>query len=202
LTRRVVATVNYTSQSSLQLDPSKFDKAIKTTSEFEVTGGGNEGINKFIEPDNSYQEHAVLDFSDLFGSSKTEIESRANNVYNDAVSFNLSSASQVTWVNVRSGAELDITGGTGSGLLIIEGDVKIRGSAVFNGLVYIIGRLTTRGNFAVNGGVYVESNVTVDTDIGGSTLITYNIDNIGSALDRVEDLFTTVNKSIVSWQEN
>ncbi len=179
------------------VDPSKFQFSVSTTTDFKVIGGGGEGINKFIEPDNSFQENAVLDFADLFGLSKANMRDGAGNLYTDATSFNVDNAQGVTWVDVKSGEQLQITGGSGEGVLIINGDVKITGDMVLNGIIYVIGKLTMLGNCAVNGAVLAESSTAVDTTLGGSTLLTYDIPKITSSLEEVQFL----TKEVVSWQE-
>jgi len=179
------------------VDPSKFKYAVTTTTDFKVIGGGHEGINKFIEPDNSFQENAVLDFADLFGVSKANMRDGATHLYTDATSFNVNNAQGVTWIDVKSGAQLQITGGSGEGVLIINGDVKITGDMVLNGIIYVIGKLTMLGNCAVNGAALAESSTAVDTTLGGSTLLTFDTAKVTSALEEVQ----FITKEVVSWQE-
>jgi hypothetical protein len=172
-------------------DPANFKYAIETTTELEIRGSVD------INPDDSKKEYSTLDFANLFGISKADMETFANHTYNNAVSFDMTSASQVTWINVASGVELDITGGSGSGVLIINGKVKIRGNAVFDGIIYVIGELTMTGTPVVSGAVLAESSTTVDTDLGGNVTLNYDTNKITDALAQVNFL----NRNMVSWRE-
>jgi Tfp pilus assembly protein PilX len=162
--------------------------------------GGSVDIN----PDNSIKEQSTLNFTDLFGGiSKVEMRSYADNLYTNSSSFNMDSASHITWVDVAQGVTLDITGGSGSGILIINGNTKISGNATFDGIIYVIGGLTISGGGppgeenAINGSILVESDPAVATEIKGNVEINYDLTIIATALGEVSSL----TREIKSWRE-
>ncbi|MGH7689966.1 MAG: hypothetical protein ACREN3_10205, partial [Gemmatimonadaceae bacterium] len=53
---------------------------------------------------------------------------------------------------IHAAGDLELTGGTGAGLLLIDGALRVSGSAVFRGVIVISGGLTvTRGRFELIG---------------------------------------------------
>jgi hypothetical protein len=172
-------------------DPAKFQYGIETTTELTIKGSVD------INPDNSKKEYSTLDFADLFGIAKTDMKTYANNLYTGLASFDMNNANKVTWIDVQPGAVLDITGGTGSGVLVINGNVKIRGNAIFDGIIYVIGELTMTGTPIISGSILAESSTTVDTYLGGNVTINYDIQKITDALTWVKFL----TRNVVSWRE-
>lgn len=188
---RVSRTITVTVETGAT-DPSKFQYAVETTTDLEIKGSAQ------INPPDSWREYSTIDFANLFGISKTDMRSSANNLFSNVESFDMGSANQITWLDVSPGCLLDITGGDGSGILIINGNVKIRGNTTFNGIIYVIGELTMMGTPIISGSVLAESRTTVDTYLGGNVVLNYDIDAITNSLSWVQFL----TKNIVSWRES
>jgi Tfp pilus assembly protein PilV len=185
--RTVTATVRTGS-----VDPSKFKYGIETTTDLKVTGSAE------INPSNSWKEYATIDFNDRFSVSKAEMEAGATHVYTPS-NFGASGVDGITWVNVPSGTTMNITGNlVGSGILVVNGNVKFAGTVQFYGIIYVIGELTMRGTIDTFGCVLAESTTTVDTSVGGNAEINYDIAQITNALANVQFL----SKQIVSWRES
>ncbi len=187
-------------------DPSKFNYAIRAANDL-CFGGQN--CNKdpydFIEPNSDIcgdgddpcwkEQDPLINFDDLFNHTQTEVESIATH-YNET---NFTGAvSGVTWVDVTAGETLMATGGlTGSGVLIIDGDVQFGGTYQFYGIIYVLGNMTARGTFDNFGGTIVASSVGVDS-INGTPEFHYSPADIEDALEELEGYF----KTIVSWKES
>lgn len=74
----------------------------------------------------------------------------------------------------RSG-RLELTGGAGQGILLVDGDLDVSGGFAFYGPVFVRGRLTTRGEGAhFWGGVVVADPQGRASTLGGSAAITYS----------------------------
>jgi len=68
------------------------------------------------------------------------------------------------------------TGGTNTGILIVEGNLITSGNFVWNGLVYVTGNLTTgAGAVVINGSVIVDGAL---ADLGGTITIQYDCNNL------------------------
>ncbi len=186
ITRIITASVKTGNTSS-----TKFQYGIETTTELEVKGSVS------INPSNSFKEFSTLDFSDLFGVTKVQMQAGATHAYT-ASNFG-APVDGITWVEVPSGETLNVSGDlSGSGVLVINGNTKFSGNVVFDGIIYVIGTLTMTGNVTTTGSVLAESSMSVDTTITGNVTINYNTDEITTALSSVASL----NKQIVSWKSD
>ncbi|MDD5108267.1 MAG: hypothetical protein PHC29_01975 [Candidatus Omnitrophica bacterium] len=172
-------------------NPAKFKYGIETTTELEIKGSVD------INPNDSSKEYSTLDFSDLFGVTKAQMQAGATHYYTPS-NFG-APVNGITWIEVPSGQTLSVAGNlTGSGVLVINGNVRFSGTVVFDGIIYVIGTLTMAGNVTTSGSVLAESSTTVDTTITGNVTINYDIDKITTALGAVASL----NKQVVSWKSN
>lgn len=172
-------------------DPTKFQYGIETTTELDIRGSVD------INPSGSAKEFSTLDFADLFGVTKAQMQAGATHSYT-AANFG-APVDGITWVEVPSGDTLNVSGNlTGSGVLVINGNAQFSGTVVFDGIIYVIGTLTMTGNVTTNGSVLAESSTTVDTTITGNVTINYNPGEIADALNSVASL----NKQVVSWKSN
>ncbi|MCQ9206073.1 MAG: hypothetical protein NG737_07165 [Omnitrophica bacterium] len=171
-------------------EASNFGHAIESTGEINQLGAG-------VTINGTIDDFATINFSDLFGNSKTEVRNAADQIY-DETSF-AEPLIGVTWVDdADGGADLIMNGNlTGNGILIIEGNVLIAGTVTFDGIIYVIGELTTLGNATLSGTVIAESGVGIDTTVGGSVTITHDPVAIADALNFIQFL----SYEIVSWQE-
>ena len=171
------------------VDPSKFPHAIRTTADLVLKGAAH--ING-----TSTQNDNTINFADMFGVSKSIMKAGATHLYTD---FNFGApVNGITWVDVASGNTLTISGNlSGSGILVVNGNVHISGTVDFNGIIYVIGALTMTGTVETNGSVIAESSATADTLLKGTVDINYDHDQIMAALGNVQLL----NKEIVAWRE-
>lgn len=72
---------------------------------------------------------------------------------------------------------------TFNGTVIVAGSVNLTGTSIINGLVYALNDISISGNLTVVGGVISEnrrdtSSTSIDTDISGSTAMTYDCSRI------------------------
>ncbi len=182
VSRKVTATVKTGAK-----DASKFKYGIETTGALKTSGGID------IVPADSWKQNSTLDFSDLFGVTKAQMQAGATHSYTDS-NFG-APIDGITWVE----APLGFTIGNlpySSGVLVINGDVHFSGNLVFDGIIYVIGKLTMTGTITANGGVLAESGAEL-TKLSGNVTINYDVDKITAALDPVASL----TKQIVSWRE-
>jgi len=185
ITRQIITTIK-----AGVTDATKFKYGVETTTELEIKGSAD------INPSGSSKEYSTLDFPDLFGVTKAQMQAGATHAYTPAT-FG-APVDGITWVDVPSGT-LNITSNlTGSGVLIINGNVKFAGTVVFDGIIYVIGTLTMTGNVTTSGSVLAESSTTVDTTITGNVTINYDPSKIDTALNNVASL----SKQLVSWKSN
>ena len=185
ITRIVTASVK-----TGNTDPTKFKYGVETTTELEIKGSAT------INPVGSSKEYSTLDFSNLFGVTKAQMQAGATHSYT-AATF-AAPVDGITWVEVPSGTLNIASNLTGSGVLVINGNVKFAGTVVFDGIIYVIGELTMTGNITASGGVLAESSTTVDTTITGNVTINYDPSKIFTALNNVASL----SKQVVSWKSN
>ena len=139
-----------------------------------------------------YKEDSNFAFADLFCFSTTEIRALST-VYNDTWP-----EGNITGINWVIAPHSHFTGNiVGSGILIIEGDLKVTGTIDFDGVVYVIGDLDLAGTSYVGGSVLAESSATVTTGLAGTCDIEHNITKVEDALD----LIKYRSPQIVSWKE-
>lgn len=143
-------------------------------------------------------------FMSSFGVAASTIANSVNYYYQNSSNTNyntkLSGKEGVSiWIDQTGGttATVDSTTVVGSAtnpvILIVNGDLKIQGSAVIYGFIFITGNLQTAGSATVNGGVAVGGNV---TDSGNFTL------NYSSAiLSKVQQSMGSYGKIAGSWND-
>lgn len=185
-----ITRVITTSVKTGNTDASKFKYGVETTTELEIKGSAE------INPSGSSKEYSTLDFPDLFGVTKAQMQAGATHSYT-AATFGVP-VDGITWVEVPSGTLTISSNLTGSGVLVINGNVKFAGDVVFDGIIYVIGTLTMTGNVTASGSILAESSTTVDTTITGNVTINYDPSKIATALNNVESL----TKQLVSWKSN
>ncbi|MBI5144597.1 MAG: hypothetical protein HZA27_00230, partial [Candidatus Omnitrophica bacterium] len=170
------------------VNPAKFKYAIETTTSLTIKGSVD------INPDDGMKENSPLDFTDLFGYSKTVMRSHATHLYTPSTF--VSPVDGITWVDVPAAETLTIAGNlVGSGILIISGNTHFSGTVSFDGIIYVIGKLTMTGDVTATGSVLAESETTVDTLLKGNVTLNYNSNSVANVLSSIQ-FFT---KDIVSW---
>ncbi len=181
------------------VDPGKFEHGIETQGDIQMSGSAQ------INPAGSAQPFSTLDFEDLFGFTKEEIRTFADNRYLDPPN-NVVPCDGITWVDVQGANKFRITNSAwhGSGILIINGDMAIDVDATitggkFDGIIYITGELEIpAGNPVLSGTVLVEDAVTDITKLLGNLTINYDQDKINDALD----LLRFLAPHNIAWWEN
>ncbi|MFH1783614.1 MAG: hypothetical protein ABH868_01760 [bacterium] len=124
-------------------------------------------------------------FEEIFGVTSAKMQSMATTTYISPA--NNSAVSGITWCT----GDFQITqnGWSGSGILIVNGDLKITGGT-FSGVIYVFDELEVAGNTNIQGAIFCEE---IDK-IKGSASITFN-----SAVEQTsEELYPAV---LVSWRE-
>lgn len=189
VTRTLTATIK-----TIPPDASKFKYGIETTVYLDKGSGSHLAT---INPADSWKDHSVLNFTDLFGGTIADIEDLAkldNHVYTPSTLP--SSVSGLTWVN---GFLTMATSFSGSGVLIINGGAHFSGQVNFTGVIYVIGELKISGQATITGSILAESNADIinETDLTKNVTINYSPPDIANALQAV-----TTSKQIVSWKES
>jgi cytoskeletal protein CcmA (bactofilin family) len=128
-----------------------------------------------------------LDFENILGLPKSDMESIANNIYIDP-SVNQGPCANITWIKFTkpgNSYKVSSTGWSGSGLLVIDGNAEFSGGT-FYGLMWITGKLRIMGNLRVEGALFVEGGTEIeDTIISGSPVIEFNLDAVSDILSSV-----------------
>lgn len=164
-------------------DASNFPFALESRSSINISGSAQ------IIPSDSFAPDSSLDFENLFGASKDLVKTYADFYYLNPEN-NVTPCQGITWVEVPEGSQFHITsnGWQGSGILIVEGSVKITGGT-FNGIIYVIGGelevpLDIFGNPEINGCVISET----DLRLRGNVTVTYSLEQITNALNNLRYL--------------
>lgn len=172
--------------------PDGVTSAIESEGEVEVKGSA--------EVNGNVEEYADLSFEDIFGVDKAEMERIAQTHYPATyytASFNNDSAQGVTWIKPNeTDPQITLDGWSGSGILIVEDDLKITGGT-FDGVIWVVGTLRMDGNPVINGGIFVECGATLETTLVGNPTVNYDS-------EAVEDAFymlSSLPSMIESWQE-
>ena len=144
-------------------------------------------------------EHATVDFEEIFGITKAAMRDSAVHYYLDPPN-NVTPVDSITWVDVSGGDsfKLTTTGWYGSGILIVDGDCDITGG-IFEGVLYVMGSLYMRGNDYSLGMIFVECDADIQTEIAGTSNITYDADIVALYLENPP---TRNVCKILYWDEN
>lgn len=196
----VSRTVKVVAKTQAASNPSKFQYAIDAANDICFGAQCSKDPGRWIHPStcNGHscwkESDPTINFQDLFGHQLSDISAIANH-YTDS-NFP-GTVSGVTWVDVASGSTLNLEGsGTGSGVLIVNGNVKGRGTYNFNGIIYVLGTFqAASGTLGIHGSVIVASSAGID-EFNGTADITWDPIKIQDALN-----FVPMKKQIVAWSE-
>jgi len=162
----------------------------------------------YPEPAEDYiEEYAEISFEDIFGMTLAELKAIAQEHFPDTfygddpeeVPFNNDPAEGLTWID-STAEQSQITSDTwsGSGIIIVEGDLKINGGD-FSGIIWVTGDVSLiAGNPEIVGGIFVECGATVDTTVTGSASITFSQDAADEAFEFLSDSMPAV---VEDWRE-
>ncbi len=206
--RQINAVVKQIVDSN-KMPAGSFQYGIESTVDIELKGSST--VSGETSPDplpakyrdaNYYKQNSVFSFINLFGYSSADLKAMCvaggenMGFYNNT--WPSGNITGVTWVTAPSS---NFNGNAyGSGVLIVEGDLKITGTIDFDGIIYVMGDLDMAGTATLSGSVLAESAATVDTTITGTANIIHNSTKIENALEylRRETYFPP---EVVSWQE-
>ncbi len=213
--RRVTSTgavdgISKTVEVILRKPPtgSGIDWALTAGGDIIVTG--NADIDPEPDPESPYEDKFVdfelgddpgdglSLFEEIFGVTQLEMEDIAKNFpnhhYDRALNDQKDTVENITWVNGTS--EITTDTWSGSGIFIVNGDLKITGGT-FEGILWVIGKLTLgAGNPKIRGAVFVECGAEVDTTLKG----TVKVELDSGAIDNVLGNLGT-GPVIESWEE-
>jgi hypothetical protein len=126
-------------------------------------------------------------FNSIFGMSMTDMQDKATNFYN--TNMTNPATSHITFVNGNATCGV---GWSGSGILIVNGNLKMTGGT-FTGVIYANGNLNVSGGTNITGGVINNGN--------GKLSDTARIVYTTAAETSAESELGTASYSITSWQE-
>lgn len=183
------------------VDVSRFPYAIDAANDLCFGGSQcNKAPEGFMDPDvcdghACWQEgDTSINFRDLFGYEQSDIQGMATRYTDSNFPGNVSG---ISWVDVAAGSTLSVAGNlTGTGLLIVNGNVRFEGDYTFRGIIYVLGTMTARGNFDAWGSVIVASTAGIDS-INGSPEFHWSQVDVGDALSELSFL----SAETVSWSE-
>lgn len=188
------------------IDDSKFPYAINAANDLCFGGNCKKPATDYLDPDivcptgTCWQEkNTGINFLDLFGYEQSAVKNLAVQSGNYYTESNFpTTVSGITWVDVSPNSTLMIgTSASGSGLMIVNGDLHVGGGYQFSGIIYVLGTLTARGTFDSYGSIVVASTAGIDS-INGTPVFHWDRDEIINALT----LLALNNTSIVSWKES
>ena len=138
-------------------------------------------------------------FEEIFGVSKEEMKAIAQSsphIYYDSA-INNDIVENITWVDgVPDQSQITTSTWTGSGIWIVNGNLKITGGT-FEGILWVIGSLEiATGNPEIRGTVLVECSIDVDTTVSGNATIELNSETVDDAFGNLG-----VGSIVESWQE-
>jgi len=99
-------------------------------------------------------------------------------------------------VGQDASGDFKYNGGTGEGLLYVDGNLAINGNFVFKGLIYIEGDLAINGNCWILGSVIVKGSSTIKIANGDCTVL-YSEEAIAQTIAKYGGQFVTL-----SWRES
>jgi len=112
-------------------------------------------------------------FDEIFGCTLEEMKA-----YADYVGTDPNPVEGITYVEGDFGYNTS-NGHVGSGILVVEGDLKITGTIDFTGIIWVTGEITGLGNGYIFGAIFAAG---IDmTETGGSFLLEFDSDLTGSS---------------------
>jgi len=181
------------------------DSAITAGGSITVTGSAD--IDPLPESEDTFYDFELGEdpnddlslFEEIFGVSKDEMKAIAQNspniYYNSAINNDI--VENITWVDgTPDQSQITTSTWAGSGIFIVNGDLKITGGT-FDGILWVIGSLYLgAGNPVIRGSVFVECSTEVDTTVTGNVTLQLNPGAIDDALGNLG-----IGVIVESWQE-
>lgn len=179
ITRNVVSIVQEPQSGAIT-------NSITTTGDLTIGGSG------YVEE--PYESNASLSFSGVFGMTQAQLKAQADRVYTNPPN-NVTPVNGITWIDITPGSTLDITSSlwSGSGILVVNGNLKITGGE-FNGILWVSGTLNVAaGNPDIIGSVFVDCGASATTVLGNAS-IEFDADIVDGVLDDLSPI-------VKSWYE-
>jgi len=213
LTRRrvestgTVGEISKTVEVMLRKAPTGGDIDSAITAGGSITVTGSADIDPDPEPEDTFYDFELGEdpnddlslFEEIFGVTKDEMKDIAQNfpnIYYDSA-INNDIVENITWVDgTPDQSQITTATWTGSGIFIVNGDLKITGGT-FDGILWVIGSLYLgAGNPVISGSVFVECSTEVDTTVTGNVTLQLNPGAIDDALGNLG-----IGVIVESWQE-
>lgn len=147
-----------------------------------ITCNGGEDDNCVTQMPNSTingvpaEEGQVLDFFTIFGVTMESVYAAADNIYTGNQNNPLP-VDDITWV----AGDLRVQSGwRGSGLLIVDGDMRIDGG-IFDGIIWVTGNIAmiNAASTNINGAIFVEG--TEEIKVTGDATVGYDSGSVADA---------------------
>lgn len=134
-----------------------------------------------------------LDFEELFGMTKAQMEAIADNHYVNPPN-NVSPVEDITWIS--GNVMVTQNNWDGSGILVVDGNAIFNGGS-FSGIMWVTGNLMINGNNGFHGAIYIEGGTQLedieDVNVLGTCLIEYDVQAI---IDAFADVSLTLDYEI------
>jgi len=160
--------------------------SITTTGNLTIGGSG------YVEE--PYQSNTSFSFSGVFGMTEAQLKAQADHLYTNPPN-SVTPVNGITWIDITPGSELVISSNlwSGSGILVVNGNLKITGGE-FNGILWVNGTLNvTAGNPDITGSVFVNCGTEATTVLGNA--------DIEFDADIVDDVLDELSPIVKSWYE-
>lgn len=164
-----------------------------------ITASGDVEVRGSAVVNGTVDEEAVFTFEQVFGISKDAMKSGAVHLYTDPAN-NITPVDHTTWVDINTATEMKVSdsGWSGSGILVVDGDMTITGGH-FSGIIWVIGTLRVSGNPIIDGALFVESGAEVDTTLTGNPIVSFDSSAVGDAFGFIP---STSAPQVISWKED
>jgi len=167
-----------------------------------IVAAGTVDVRGSAVVDGDIVENVDISFNDIFGVDMAEMKGFAQTNYPDTyydTSFNSDLAEGITWIEpLATDPQITPDGWTGSGLLIVEDNLRITGGT-FNGVIWVVGTLHISGNPVINGSIFVDGGATIETTVTGNPTITFVSEPIN--ITGVSYTLASLSSVIELWQE-
>jgi hypothetical protein len=159
-----------------------------------ITTSGDLTVGGSADVEEPYESNAAFTFQGIFGMTEAQLKAQADHLYTDPPN-NVTPVDGITWIEITPGDELIISSGgwSGSGILIVEGDLKITGGD-FEGILWVSGDLdVASGSPDIEGAIFVDCG-TDETRILGNADVEHDEDVI-------DEVFGDISPVVISWAE-
>lgn len=164
-----------------------------------IAANGDVEVKGSVEVNGDIDDNETFNFEEVFGISKEAMRNGATHHYIDPPN-NITPVDHVTWIDVGAANEVNITttGWSGSGILVVDGDLLITGGH-FSGIIWVIGTLMVSGSPVIDGAIFVESGAEFETTLTGNPTVSFDSNVVSDAFSFIP---STSAPYVVSWKED